>query len=239
MENWKYSNLRVTLFAEDSFKLKSNSFLKEIFDLDSSTYSEKNFGIESESISPWNSNNNILINTNANRVHIILKPNEEDNLTPVPLIINEEDILSFFNKIRCWLVKQENIIRIAFSANSFFETKSSQESYSKLNSLISFCEINSDIMSEFRMQLNLPKNSTIIPDLKINRINTWQCLAVEIGAIFPDTSSQTKLSEHYFLNALTEINSDAKNITKIPGSICSELLTSFIEETKSIINNGI
>lgn len=239
MENWKYNNLRVTLFAEDSFKLKSNSFLKEIFDLNSSSYSEKNFGIESESISPWKSKNNILINTNANRVHIILKPNEEDNLTPIPLIANEEDVLSFFNEIRCWLVKQENIIRIAFSANSFFETRSIQESYSKLNSLISFCEINSDTMSEFKMQLNLPKNSTIIPGSKINRITTWQCLAVEIGAIFPDISSQKKLSENYFLNALTEINSDATKITKIPGESCSELLTSFIEETKSIINNGI
>ena len=234
---WKAEQLRLTLFLKDIVVPGSSTF-EEIFSTQVDyVVSNTKLG-ETSFLGVWK-DYKVEFKQTINRIDIVVRPPEvESGGYPVSFIENAMiTLIEFLEVVGHWADRIENIYRIAVGLNGFLNVENTVEAYTELNNRIHLFEIDNPRMSDLVFQVNLPTESTVMPDLKINRLSSWAALVYRAqlsGTGTPD--SPTYLQEH-FAKCATDISTDGDsfvNLVKI-----SQLIAELGAITKTIFEKGI
>ena len=153
----------------------------------------------------------------------------------MPLIKDVKSVLpNFASLIANWASTQpKGVIRIALGCNAFLISESVEDSYVKLKNLIKVIDIDVARFKEFRFQVNLPKTSSVSPDITINRLSNWASITIRAALI--GAEAPRYFDDKYYVSCSLDVNTDGERnqpidvdfiekITKELSLICAEIL---------------
>lgn len=121
--------------------------------------------------------NHLVMVSQSGRVDLILAATEErsSETSELPALgpMSPDTLSPFAEIVKNWLNKSPPVNRLAFGANLGMRTTDAQTGYKKIQPYLPNVKLNPESISNFRYQINRPKESTVSPGTMINRLNIW------------------------------------------------------------------
>lgn len=184
-------------------------------------------------------------NTQPGRLEWRLSPAQQQNLIPftIPTLSSVENVLEPFREITSrWLSELTiPIRRLAFGAQFVLPAESREHSYRRL--ALYLPAINLDPKSEdFTYQINRPRNSVILPDIKVNRLSKWAGVVFRITSVVSDLTELltdvNTLNASYFCIVDEDINTAAERKEPLPQDNLLALYDELIANGMELLTEG-
>jgi hypothetical protein len=148
--------------------------------------------------------------------------------------INERDFL--FNAVKPWLSQCPDIIRIAYGATLFENVKDIISGHRRLADFLPKVEIDAENSTDFSYSINRPRESRIIPGLKINRLTKWNIM--HFGVLELNTGVSVDIPENIACRLELDINTFQKHTIPIPTESLVQLFQELINMGDEIALQG-
>ena len=187
LQEWQTSVLRLTAFQTNSFSYDDSQWWKEINGTDPEKKIQNRSGIIREEgiVEPGT----FIMEIQPGRIDFVFHPSEKENqfmIDRLPALGPFDSILEIFlGPIIKWFDLKEIPLfrRIAFGAIVFQPMKDKQSGYELLSSFLPNIQIDEINSSDFLYQINRPRESKVIADLKINRLSKWSVLLRQLMSV--------------------------------------------------------
>ncbi|MGO9597441.1 MAG: hypothetical protein ACLP7Q_05410 [Isosphaeraceae bacterium] len=182
----------------------------------------------------------LSLTTVANRIDWTLSPSidVEKGLQELPSVgsyISVRD--DFLAAISRWLPSAPPVQRLAFGALLMLPVSSKDESYRLLGAYLPFSP---DPMtsSDLRYQINRPRESRVLTDLKVNRLQAWASARFRIQAGISGNVGEMVLQEQYAVSLESDINTEAAFMGVLPAERLSDLLSELSDYATELAAEG-
>lgn len=177
----------------------------------------------------------LVVSVQVNRADLLFLPSFDKNINmpnPEKLLPFDAGRNIFENLVKRWLEVSPELSRIAFGTILDIPVPNKIAGYNELAKYLTTINIDSDESSDFLYQINRPRKSNVVPNLKINRLSKWAVAIAELNVIknlsFAATSQETLLTRLEM-----DINTFPGNKENLPRDkyyeIFSELLSLAVE----------
>jgi hypothetical protein len=190
--------------------------------------------------------NRLQISANGGRLDVIMAPNPEPDALDtfkLPTIgpwVNSRD--RFIEKTRPWLESsQMTFSRIAVGASLVFTTGSALESITELKNYLHSVKGNMNEASEFLMRVNWPQTSSVINDLRLNRITQWTAaqVIVQTFPMIPPAIGAAVIGVHSNLHHVVKLEIDHSTDEKRTDAFQSSELFPIYKELMDLASENV
>lgn len=225
---WHADHLRISLFSDDNWRTSAEDIFLTIFGSAPETIINKTIASEYSAIGNWDEFK-VETKTAFNRIDFIIQA-MPSSTEPLPLIEDVQNTLpKFTTLIASWIFSQsQNVNRIAIGCNGFLPSTNLDDSYVKMKNLIQVINIDTNRFRDFNFQVNLPKTSSISPDISINRLSRWAPIALR--ATFLGINTNQLGDEMHYVSCSLDVNTDGERTNPI----AKDLVEKLIEELSKI-----
>lgn len=235
---WSADHLRVSLFASDVWSATAESIFADAFCAEPEIITNKPAALESSAVGSWN-DLRLEVKRSFNRVDVILQAAPTEAAGPMPMIQDAMVVLPKLSvSVAKWAaVQNQGVVRIALGCNAFLRAQSIEDSYVKLKKLIKVIDIDATRFKEFRFQVNLPKHSSVSPEIVVNRLSNWASIAFRASLIGVETPRY--FDEKYYVSCSLDVNTDSERIQPINSELVENLTAELAITCADILNAGI
>lgn len=150
---------------------------------------------------------------------------------------------SFFRPLESWLSNEQipSIQRLAYGAVLLNPVEDLAAGYRNLSNYLPTVTIDPERSSDFLYQINRPRNSTIIPNLGINRLSKWSVTRMQIGLFSTAIGSQVSPvgMKTFYANRLElDINTNQDNTNPFDSENTVALFRELISLGSEIMTRG-
>jgi hypothetical protein len=191
----------------------------------------------------YKSNKLLLIGTPF-KIDLIIVPKEPVNVTSFSLQtlgLFSETIPDVNELAKIWFTQDNfpEIQRLAFATELVFRVKSHEDAYKLMAQYLPF-PLDGKTSSEFMYQINQFTTSEVEKGLKINKINTWDALRLnlEIGTSQLAQKMINK-NELYYCHLKLDINTDLENKKPLNKKSTNNLYQELVNHAVVTSNEGI
>jgi hypothetical protein len=129
--------------------------------------------------------------------------------------------------------------RLAFGAELLIAAKGHSEAYSQLSEYLPDIKIDPNGSFDFTYQINRPRTSQFIPDLRINRLTKWSALKLSRGVVLPSGKAiSIPDMDQYYCRLEVDINTTAEHEGFIAPDELPKLFQELVDLGKEIAENG-
>ena len=183
----------------------------------------------------------------------IAPPRVDWNLIPIPNQANDNLPLTvdrfpaswdtFISSIKLWFHTPTCPIakRIAFSSALILPIANLEEGYNLLVGLLPSVTLDPNNTADFLYQINRPRNSSIVPGIKINRLSNWAVLNAQQTQIFfgPGTIPEPTLGqENLLIRTVLDISTPQQFMDSFSPSNLPEMLDELKTMAQELVING-
>ena len=127
----------------------------------------------------------LLLIVRSDRVDWILQPlvgpqNQPPEVLPT-LGSDRDSLVRFQRVVESWLVQSPPVTRLAFGSVLVFGVADLRAGYLQLSNYLPKLELDKEEGIDFLFQINRPRMSKVVPNVKINRLTKWSIM--QVGAI--------------------------------------------------------
>ncbi len=155
-------------------------------------------------------------NSDPLRISWVLSPSQQQKSAPFPTLGSSfETKGQFIKMMNDWLSSDAvpEINRIALGSVSLIVTDNKASGYKQLSTLLHHVTIDIENSTDFFYQINRPIQSTVEPDLIINRLSKWSVgRTMGLGLLIGEKLEVIQADRGYFANRLElDINTHQSN----------------------------
>lgn len=119
----------------------------------------------------------------------------------------EERAAEFLDLVKRWSPLSPPANRVACGVIALLPVSSHEEGYERLASLLSTVKIDPGGSFDFNYKINRPRLSTVLPQVKLNRLAAWSLLKYRVFAAPPGVEGQASfVNEFYACRTELDIN---------------------------------
>lgn len=235
---WSADHLRVSLFTSDVWSVPAESIFSGAFGAEPETITNKPAASESSAAGTWNEMR-LEVKRAFNRIDFILQAVPTEALGPMPMIQDAVAVLPKFSSLVAkWASTQaQGVVRIALGCNAFLQSQNVEDSYVKLKDLIKVISIDVDRFKEFRFQVNLPKSSSVAPEIVVNRLSHWASVALRAALIGVDAPHY--FDDKHYVSCSLDVNTDGERTEPINSALVEKLTEELSLTCSDILDAGI
>lgn len=235
---WSADHLRVSLFASDVWSAPAESIFSGVFGAEPETITNKPAAMESSAAGSWNGMR-LEVKRAFNRIDFILQAVPTEAAGPMPMIQDVKAVLPKFSSLVAkWGSTQvQGVVRIALGCNAFLQSQNVEDSYVKLKDLIKVINIDVDRFKEFRFQVNLPKPSSVAPEIVVNRLSHWASVALRAALIGVEVPRY--FDDKHYVSCSLDVNTDGERIAPINSALVEKLTEELSLTCSDILDAGI
>jgi hypothetical protein len=219
--NWSADHIRVSLFSNVVWSTPAEDIFFNVFGSSPETITNKPAANEISAVGNWDGLR-LEVKRAFNRIDFVIQavPSETE---PMPLIKDVKLVLpKFSSRIAIWGSTQpRGVVRIALGCNALLLSQNIEDSYVKLKGLIKVIDIDVGRFREFRFQVNLPKTSSVSPDITINRLSNWASIAIRAAVLGIDAPKF--LDDKIYVSCSLDVNTDGERTQPITGDLVEKL----------------
>ena len=176
----------------------------------------------------WRSGN-LTLGTDGGRVDWVYASREEEELAPWPSLGSMKELEAFSNQLNAWLGKANlDYRRLALGAILRHPVVDRKAGYVALEPLLRSVRIDADRMSELHYQINWRRQSTVVPDLEINRLMKWSVARTQrVQLQIQPMGTPTPIGPERLAAKLeVDINTSPEHVGSLPqaGQVFAELV---------------
>lgn len=176
---------------------------------------------------------------------IIQRP-EEPSVPPDWQAASFSDALKALSRIASqWLSMQLQVARVAFGAHLVQPANDIREASSRLSDYLTDMKIDSDNSYDFFFQINRPRESKTIPQLRINRLSKWSIMTqatggfdIQVAPGVEDRVSLSPITQRYASSLELDINTLANYEKYLPQPQLNNLFEELMDSGKEIAVQG-
>lgn len=222
MDNtWSADHLRVSLFSNVAWPTPVEDIFSNVFESTPETITNKPAANEVSAVGSWDGLK-LEVKKAFNRIDFVIQavPSETE---PMPLIKDVQLVLPRFSSlIATWVsVQPQGMVRLALGCNALLLSQNIEDSYIKLKDLIKVIDVDVGRFKEFRFQVNLPKTSSVSPDITINRLSNWASIALRAALLGIDAPQF--FDEKNYVSCSLDVNTDGERTLPITGDLIEQL----------------
>ena len=222
MDNtWSADHLRVSLFSNVVWSTTAEDIFSNVFGSPPETITNKPAANEASAVGSWDGLR-LEVKRAFNRIDFVVQavPSE---IEPMPLIKDVKLVLpKFSSRIARWGSTQpQGVVRIALGCNALLLSQNIEDSYVKLRDLIKVIDIDVGRFKEFRFQVNLPKTSSVSPDITINRLSNWTSIALRAAVL--GIAAPQFFDDKNYVSCSLDVNTDGERTQPITGNLVEKL----------------
>lgn len=235
---WSADHLRVSFFARDVWSEPAESVFSGVFGAEPETITNKPAALESSAVGTWGGMR-LEVKRAFNRIDFVLQAVPTEAVGPMPMIQDVKAVLpSFSSLVAKWASTQtQGVIRIALGCNAFLQSQNVQDSYIKLKDLIKVISIDVDRFKEFRFQVNLPRPSSVAPEIVVNRLSHWASIALRAALI--GVEAPRYFDDTYYVSCSLDVNTDGERTEPINSTLIEKLTEELTFACSDILEAGI
>jgi hypothetical protein len=235
---WSADHLRVSLFASDVWPAPAEDIFSGVFGATPETIANRPAANESSAVGVWEGLR-LEVKRTFNRIDFIVQDVPSEAQGPMPLIKDVKSILPKFSSlIAKWAsTPSKGVIRIALGCNAFLLSESVENSYVKLKGLIKVIDVDVARFKEFRFQVNLPKTSSVSPDITINRLSNWASIAMRAALI--GIEAPRFFDDKHYVSCSLDVNTDGGRTQPINVDLVEKLTEELSLMCAEILDVGI
>lgn len=235
---WSADHLRVSLFSSDVWSATAESIFSAAFASEPESITKKPSALESSAVGSWGSLR-LEIKRTFTRIDFILQAVPTETVGPMPMIQDIKTVLPEFSSLVAkWASTQtQGVIRIALGCNAFLQAQSVEDSYVKLKKLIKVIDIDTDRFKEFRFQVNLPKPSSVLPEIVVNRLSQWASVGVRAALL--GIEAPRYFDDKYYVSCSLDVNTDGERTQPINSDLLERLTEELSLTCSNILDAGI
>jgi hypothetical protein len=188
----------------------------------------------------------LSVSLQPGRVDWFISPGPFEPTVDLVVAINSvgpfpEQFREFTSMMGRWLPAAPRIFRMAFGAVVLEQAASKEAGYRKLGEYLRDVTIDATGSEDLLYQINRPRQSRVIPGLRLNRLSKWsvayfQRLRVGLAA---SPAAQPQLGDRvYACRTELDISTPAELSDVLPSGNLSELFTELSELGVEIVNRG-
>jgi hypothetical protein len=156
--------------------------------------------------------------------------------TGIPYIGDFEDaLLKFVPLADHWFKQKTNVIRLAFGAVLYAPAETMTKANELIKVLVPSLRISGESYSDLLFQINRPRPSQTLSDVRLNRLAKWQALPASI-VVGPFQSAQ--LTSPPVVQLELDINSPPDRTQPIPAEVAPRLFLEMVEAAQEIAKRG-
>lgn len=235
---WSADHLRVSLFASDVWSATAESIFSGAFCSEPETITNKPAALESSAVGSWDSMR-LEVKRTFTRLDFILQAAPTEAAGPMPMIQDAQAVLPNFSALVAkWAANQtQGVIRIALGCNAFLQVQNIEDSYVRLKELIKVIDIDVARFKEFRFQVNLPKPSSVAPEIIVNRLSNWASVALRAALI--GVEAPRYFDDKHYVSCSLDVNTDGERTQPINTDLVEKLTDELALTCADILNAGI
>ena len=235
---WSADHLRVSLFFSDIWSVPAEDVFFGVFGARPETITNKPTANEESAVGVWEGLR-LEVKRTFNRIDFIVQDVPTDVAGPMPLIKDVKSVLPRFSSlIANWASTQPKaVVRIALGCNALLLSQSVEDSYVRLKNLIKVIDIDVARFREFRFQVNLPKISSVSPDITINRLSNWASIAIRAALI--GVEMPRYFDEKNYVSCSLDINTDGERTQPINADLIKKITEELSLISSEILDEGI
>jgi hypothetical protein len=187
---WQAEFLRLTLFARDNIKIGDEVWSAITGEEESETRQRLPNG--GRILAGRWAENQLSISFAGKRLDVILSPRASVEpaealqflvLGPWP---NQGH--PFYEATKKWLDTIDfPVVRVALGAAVLCEANDQKQAYEYLKQYLRSIDLQPDVMRDFQYRINWPKQSSVIPNMLVNRLTTWTVFNLTVANISLDS----------------------------------------------------
>lgn len=243
---WDVEQQRVTIFRFPGVPVDANAIWHSIVGAEPDDISHKP-SAGTTRLEGMYLNQRLILQVDSSRIDVVLAPPiSADPIADFQVIGAIDDVLPpFIEAIGKWVSQYSPVLRLALGIVLIERTEGRVASYRRLSEFLPTVSIDAENSSDFTYQINRPKWSKVLPNLKINRLSKWAAMRV-VTANFslPNEIAAGEQILHYptlDLQAVRlelDINSTQERTDEIPQSLSLDLLKEMADSIQEISLKG-
>lgn len=240
--NWQAEQLRATIFTPSEVESSPEGWWEsatgELPERSTNLRRTKEFQEEGSF------HNGILtLTVQPFRIDWIFRPNDNTAIDSLPSIGSAFDALTQFKEvIERWLENtQLQAQRLAFGAVFLHQEEDRIRAYEHLDTLLPSIKIDAQNSSEFGYNINRPRQSNLIPDLRINRLSRWEVQTLIRGYLegsLQGLNARRIDSQIYAVRVELDINTSVEYTGQFEGNLSHQVLDSLMDLGIEILTQG-
>jgi len=139
---------------------------------------------------------------------------------------------TFVAAFRKWLVGIEvPVLRVAFGGVLLWQTEDNRQTYDRMRELLASVTVEPNAMQDLIYRVNWPRQSIAAPDIKLNRITTWNAMRYGINLLQASSSQlvATPTSEVFAVRLEFDNNTDASRTEPIASDLIQPILEELVQ----------
>lgn len=239
LDDWQVMAMRVTLFAApQSLPFEAKDWWRTMTGVDPQQSTEQRHIAARMDEGPF-LGGGLVLSVQAQRISWELRPllevvTQQPGLPVLGAYPKVRD--AFTEAVNSWLPQSPDLIRMAFGCQLLLPTKDRDESYHRLAKLLSL-PLDPRKARDFQYRINRQRQSTSLPDMEINRLQTWSAMFYHFGIGIGD-QQPVRTSEKYACLLDLDINTIQERIAPLPRSTFQELQNELVELASEIVLKG-
>ncbi|MGO8898441.1 MAG: hypothetical protein ACLQU5_08830 [Isosphaeraceae bacterium] len=148
---------------------------------------------------------------------------------------------TFRNALRTWLEDQPNVARLALGAIVKLPVDDREAGYGRISDYLPF-DVDPVRSSDFMYQINRARQSTVLPEVTVNRLSKWSVGRLVRAAVIldqvPVTVSIHEVSQSSSCRLELDINTSPNSPFPLPSARLPALFDEFVDWAREIITEG-
>ncbi len=213
---WLVYGLRLTAFTSPSAQIDSMNWWSSVVgELPESQQSSPKTGRKRE-VGPFEGSR-LILEVQPSRIDWRLTSLSDDQPGPTSreeLLPLQSTVESFLRIANGWFVMAPPLIRLAFGSHLGIPVDDRSAGYQLLAKYLPSVQLDPSNSSDFIYQINRSRVSTVVPNLKLNRLSKWSVAVASLGVIaFQGENRAAANFTHQFFSCHLEldINTAADN----------------------------
>ena len=235
---WAADHLRVSLFASDVWSANADSIFSSAFGSEPESITNKPAALESSAVGTWHGLR-LEVKRTFTRIDFILQALPTEAVGPMPMIQDAKAVLPKFSALVAkWAAAQtQGVVRIALGCNAFLQAQTVEDSYVKLKELIKVIDVDAARFKEFRFQVNLPRPSSVSPEIVVNRLSHWASVALRAALI--GVEAPRYFDDKHYVSCSLDVNTDGDRTQPINSDLIEKLTEELSFTCADILDAGI
>lgn len=159
--------------------------------------------------------------------------------TPYDIGEFEDALLKFAPLVKHWFEQERSVTRLAFGAVLSRPAGTMADACNLITVLVPSVKISEENYSDLLFQINRPRMSHTLPDMRLNRLMKWQAVESPIVIVVTPSSPPTQPTTGSPLVQLeVDINTPLERTELIPPEVAPKLFFEMVEAAQEIANKG-
>jgi len=184
--NWNAESLRLTVFPSPTFQLKDEGWWRKLTGSDPESQTARPHRGELVVAGPFEGNA-LTLNVQPGRIDWILGPDTSKDPSPSDGVyaigLFDDKIGVFADLVSGWLTECPPTSRIAFGGVLLEVVENRQRGYRRIAEYLHAVKIDPDGSEDFFYQINRPRSSHVVKNMRLNRLSKWSVAAFQAVSI--------------------------------------------------------